>query len=123
MAKKIILGVTLLFFAIAILIFRPVPIVTEDRALSEAGIVTAVYEGGTNDVVFRLENNDRRFYINRGLENGLELDDLRKRLIGNEIVLKYPKYWTPLDWDDQVKHVSKLEFRGEVLFNELRPSS
>ena len=62
----------------------------------------------------------RRFYINRGLENGLELNNLKEKLIGNSIVVKYPKYWTPLDWNDKIKHISKVEFNNEILFNELK---
>ena len=113
-----VLGV--LFFIVAILIFRPVPIVSESRALIESGTVKDVYEGGVNDVVIRLEETKRRFYINRGLENGLDLADLRNQLIGQEVTMKYPKYWTPLDWNNSIRHISKLEYNGEVLFNELK---
>ena len=120
MIKKIFVGIGILFFLIAVLIFRPVPIVTEDKAITETGIVKYIYEGGIKDVVFKLEDNDRRFYINRGLENGLTLEGLREKLIGKEVVLKYPKYWTPLDWNDRVKHLSKVEFGEDVIFNELK---
>jgi len=122
MLKKLFIGFGTLFFVVAILIFRPVPIVPEDRALVEKGIVSDIYEGGKNDVVFRLENKKRRYYINRGLENGLELADLEERLIGREVTLKYPDYWTPLDWNDEIKHLSKVEIEGEIIFNELKPA-
>ena len=116
---KFLIVITIVFFLIAVAILRPVPIVSEDRAIVEKGIVADIYEGGKFDVVFLLENTERRFYINRGLENGLNLDTLKEKLIGKEVTLKYPKYWTPLDWDDKIKHISKLEFKGQVLFNEL----
>ena len=122
MLKKLFIGLGILFFVAAVLIFRPVPIVSEDRAIVETGIVSDIYEGGENDVVFRLENQKRRYYINRGLENGLELADLQERLIGREITLKYPDYWTPLDWNDEIKHLSKVETEAEVIFNELKPA-
>jgi len=121
MLKKLFIGFGILFFLFAVLILRPVPIVSEDRAIMETGIVSDIYEGGENDLVFRLENKKRRYYINRGLENGLDLTDLQKRLIGREITLKYPDYWTPLDWNDEIKHLSKVEIQGEVIFNELKP--
>ena len=73
------------------LIFRPVPIVSESNAISEIGIVKEIYSNKGNDVIFVMENTDRRFYINRGLENGLELNNLKEKLIGNSIVVKYPK--------------------------------
>ena len=119
--KKLFIGFGILFFLFAVLILRPVPIVSEDRAIMETGIVSDIYEGGENDLVFRLENKKRRYYINRGLENGLDLTDLQKRLIGREITLKYPDYWTPLDWNDEIKHLSKVEIQGEVIYNELKP--
>ncbi len=102
------------------LIFRPVPIVTESEAIVEKGIVSDIYEGGVKDIAFRLENNQRVYYINRGLEQGLNLKELKKKLIGNEVVFKYPKHWTPLDWNNKIKHISKIEINGEVIFNELK---
>ena len=122
--KKIIkitlVSFSLIILIIAVLIFRPVPIVSESNAISEIGIVREIYSNKGNDIIFVMENTDRRFYINRGLENGLGLNNLKEKLIGNSIVVKYPKYWTPLDWNDKIKHISKVEFNNEILFNELK---
>ena len=122
--KKIIkitlVSFSLIILIIAVLIFRPVPIVSESNAISEIGIVKEIYSNKGNDIIFVMENTDRRFYINRGMENGLELNNLKEKLIGNSIVVKYPKYWTPLDWNDKIKHISKVEFNNEILFNELK---
>lgn len=119
-AKIVLISFSLLIFIIAVLIFRPVPIVSENKAISESGIVKEIYSNKGNDVIFVIENNERRFYINRGLENGLELNNLKEKLIGNEIVVKYPNYWTPLDWNNSVRHISKVEFNDEIVFNELK---
>ena len=119
-AKIVLISFSLLIFIIAVLIFRPVPIVSEDKAISESGIVKEIYSNKGNDVIFVMENTERRFYINRGLENGLELNNLKEKLIGNEIVVKYPNYWTPLDWNNSVIHISKVEFNDEIVFNELK---
>lgn len=118
--KVIFYTCVLLFFGLFFLIFRPVPIVEEERAIVEKGVVTQLYGTAGNDIVLVLKNTKRRFYINRGLENGLKIDTLTKKLMGKEITLKYPKYWTPLDWNHEVKHISKLAFENEVLFNELK---
>jgi hypothetical protein len=122
MIQRILLGSSLIIVLLAVFIFKPVPIVTEDRAVAETGTVTEIYEGGENDVVFRFAETTRRFYINRGLENGLELNQLREELIGKEITVKYPHYWTPLDWNNTVRHISKVEFGENVIFNELKPT-
>ncbi|OIQ30872.1 MAG: hypothetical protein BM564_01275 [Bacteroidetes bacterium MedPE-SWsnd-G2] len=107
-------------FVCALLIFRPVPIVSEHKAITENGIVTQIYSNQGNDIIFILKGNKTRFYINRGLEYGLELNDLKEKLIGKLVVVKYPKYWTPLDWNNSIRHLSKVEFNNEVLFNELK---
>ncbi|MCG2420540.1 hypothetical protein K8089_16075 [Aequorivita sp. F47161] len=119
-AKIILISFSLIILIIAVLIFRPVPIVTEDKTISESGIVSEIYSNKGNDVIFVMENTERRFYINRGLENGLKLNNLKEKLIGNSIIVKYPKYWTPLDWNNSVRHISKVEFNDEIVFNELK---
>ena len=108
MNKKILIGIVALLIIAFFSIFRPVPIVTESEAIVEKGIVSDIYEGGVKDVAFRLENNQRVYYINRGLEQGLNLKDLKNKLIGNEVVIKYPKYWTPFDWNNKIQHISKV---------------
>ena len=118
--KITLVSFILIVSLIAVLIFRPVPIVPESMAISEIGIVKEIYSNKGNDVIFIMLNTDRKFYINRGLENGLELNNLKEKLIGNSIVMKYPKYWTPLDWNNSIRHISKVEFKNEVIFNELK---
>ena len=118
--KITLVSFILIVSIIAVLIFRPVPIVSESKAISEIGIVKEIYSNKGNDVIFVMLNTDRKFYINRGLENGLELNNLKEKLIGNSIVMKYPKYWTPLDWNNSIRHISKVEFKNEIIFNELK---
>lgn len=88
--------------------------------MSENGIVKEIYSNKGNDIIFIMKNTNRKFYINRGLKNGLELNNLKQKLIGKRIVVKYPKHWTPLDWNNSLRHISKVEFNGEILFNELK---
>lgn len=102
-----------------VLALRPVPLVTEEEALSEKGIVEDISEGGENDIVFSLKNSDQTFYVNRGLEKGLEINNLKEKLVGKRVTIKYPKHWTPLDWDNSIKHLSKVESSDKVIFNEL----
>ncbi|NNE29337.1 MAG: hypothetical protein HKN16_06860 [Saprospiraceae bacterium] len=118
--NRILLGFGILLFIGALLVFRPVPIVKEEKALTKLGTVERIYEGGVKDVVFRLEGDPTRYYINRGLENDLNLETLRADLLGKNVTIKYPKYWTPLDPKNCIRHLSKLEFEGRVIFNELK---
>ena len=84
-----------------------------------AGVVSEIWPGPSFDVLFKLKNREQIFYINRGLENGLDLDNLKNDLIGKMILLKHPKYWTPLDPFNSVRHVSKLEFQGKTVYSEM----
>ena len=118
--KITLVSFILIVSIIAVLIFRPVPIVSESKAISEIGILKEIYTNKGNDVIFIMLNTERKFYINRGLEYGLELNNLKEKLIGNPIVMKYPKYWTPLDWNNSIRHLSKVEFKNEIIFNELK---
>lgn len=113
----IIVGLACL--GLGILTLRPVPIPVEKDCLSLTGIVSEVYEAGTKDVVFKLQGLDKTFYINRGLERGLDLTKLRAELTNKEIVILYPKYWTPLDPANSARHVSKIECDGRTVFTEI----
>lgn len=109
----------LLLLGLGVLSFRPVPVPDENDCLSLKGTVSEVYEAGVKDVVFKLQGLDKKFYINRGLERGLDLKKLRADLTNKEILIKYPKYWTPLDPGNSVRHISKLECDGRPVFTEL----
>ena len=119
MRKLIFLLFGLLFLVLVAMILRPVPIPAEEDLLVETGTVVAIYEAGTKDVVFQLAHTDVRYYINRGLEKGLNLSLLKATLMDQEITIKYPSYWTPLDPRNDDRHVTKLEYAGEVIFSDL----
>ncbi len=102
-----------------LLIMRPVPIPGENDCLVVKGTVDHIYEGGVKDVVFVLNDHKTRYYINRGLEQGLDLEQLRESLLQQEITIKYPEYWTPLDHTNSIRHISKVEFGDNVIFSEL----
>ncbi len=114
----IFLGIS--FFIFAALVLRPVPIPKDaNELLVKKGQVVRIFEGGVNDVVFKFKGDKTSYYINRGLEYDLVLEDLQKELTGKEITVKYPEYWTPLDPNHKSKHLCILEFEGKELFNEI----
>lgn len=121
MFKRVFSGLCPLVILLAVMVLTPVPFVSEDKAIVERGIVKNIWKDGVKDIVFKLEKNPRKFYMNRGFESRLNLEKLREKLIGNEVVFKYPRYWTPLDWNDQIRHLSKVEYGEEEIFNELKP--
>ena len=120
MKKSILLTLFFLFLIACILVFRPVPIVKEEKALVVSGVVEKIKLTEGNDFVFKLKGNPTRYYINRGIETGLNYDEFEQKVLGQYVVVKYPKYWTPLDWNNTVRHISKVELDSETLFSELR---
>lgn len=117
--KPLFLGMGFVFIILAAMTLKPVPMVSEKECLSQVGIVSEVFEGGTLDVVIRLKDNDERFYINRGLERGLDLVTIKSDLIGHEVTLKYPDHWTPLDPFNRTHHLSKVVLGDKVIFTEI----
>ena len=112
-----ILCVALIGFMV--LILRPVPILPEKDCETLKGTVTNVYEGGAKDVVLTLNGQRKLYYVNRGLERGLDLNTLKRQLINEEVVIKYPDYWTPLNINERSIHISKIEHKGKTVFTEL----
>ncbi|MEM7106410.1 MAG: hypothetical protein AAF502_25000 [Bacteroidota bacterium] len=107
------------FVIFALLALRPVMIVSEEKCNVVTGEVTAIYEGGPQDVVFHLKDNPMTLYINRGLEQGLNLETLKEDLVGQSVTIHYPPHWTPLDPNNKFKHISKVTYEGEVVFSEI----
>lgn len=112
-----LIGIVLL--GLGIFVLRPVPIPAEKDCLVTKGIVSGIYEGGTHDVVFKLKDQTKQFYVNRGTENGLDINKLQNEIMDKEIVIKYPNYWTPLDPGKTILHASKIEFNGKTIYSEI----
>lgn len=108
-----------LFVLLAIFTLCPVPTPPEKDCITIKGTVTHIYEGGVKDVVFVLDGRKETYYINRGLEQGLNLATLKKELEGKEITIKYPDYWSLLDPGKSLRHISKIEYMGATVFSEI----
>jgi hypothetical protein len=115
----IISALIIVFVSFFILAMRPVPIPAEEDCLTISGTVTLVSESEGKDVRIKLQGVDQIFYVNRGLEAGLNLIQLNNDLLHKHITIKYPRYWTPLDPSNAIRHVSKIEVDGMTIFSEL----
>ena len=86
---------------------------SEDNSVYKSGIVTAIYEGGVKDAVFKLEDDKTNYYINRGLENGLDLKMLKSELLNNKITLWYAKGMVK-----NPRHMTRLVFKDSIYYTE-----
>ncbi len=107
-----------LIFVLVLLGLRPVPHYGEKECIALKGTVSGIYEGGVHDVIFKLKEHKQTFYVNRGLEHGLNIAKLKSQLINKEITVKYPDYWAPLVSMDLTRHICKIELEGQTLFTE-----
>lgn len=116
--KKILLIVSIVVI-IAFLGYRPVNSARQNcRHIS--GVVSSVSEAGTNDALIKLDGTDDNYYINRGLESRLALEDLRKEVLGKQVVISYAKHWTFIPQRFS-KHISELKMGSNILYSEFVP--
>jgi len=78
-----------------------------------SGIVLKIEERATKDIVFTIKGNPYTYYINRGLEQGLDLKVLESRLVGQEITL-----WHAGTWLSKGGHIAQLVHEDDILFTE-----
>ncbi len=109
-----ILGIALMGFLL--INYLKVPILPESELSIVEGKVDAVFEGGVHDLCLRIEGNDKVYYINRGLENGLDLDEMKEKLEGEVVTIKHPSY--PAMNLGKSIHLSILRINNETLYDE-----
>ncbi len=109
----------IIFMALAIQTFRPVRNVQPEDVLKIEGIVTDIKEAPGFDIVITLENDDHYYYINRGLQLNLTIEELQRELLNKKATLYSIKRWTIFTQDRNMGHVSKLMIEDKVLFNEI----
>jgi len=117
--KKIVIAS--IFFVLLItlaLVFRPVPIASPENTLITYGTIEEVYEAGENGFVFRLKGDDRLYYIDQGLRNGLTFTALQAELPGQPVEIHYVKYWTPIDPLSKLKHIAKVDVNSTTIYAE-----
>lgn len=76
------------------------------------GTVTSVVcYGDSKDISFSVKGQSKSYYINRGLEKGLDCNTLTEKLVGSEAEISYVS---------PVTHINRLSYNGEVVYSELK---
>jgi len=96
---------------------RPVSASNEADCNVVKGTVVKIHEGGENDIVFRLKEDSKIYYINRGLEKGLTFEGLTEKVMDREITIWSAKHWTPLDLKGKVNPICKVSLKEEILYS------
>ncbi len=103
----------LLFLFLAL---RPISVHSLADCGEAEGELLRLEETGVRDLSLWIAGDERHFYINRGLEKGLDLDALQAGLLGRPVTLHYARHWTPLNPFSNHRHVVQLEAGGELVF-------
>jgi len=119
----IVLGFILfvLSFSFLLLVLRPVPQVKTHNVKEMTVQLEKVFEGPSNDIVFKIKNLEVYPYINRGLEKGLSIEKIRSQVLGKNLKIKLVKHWTPLDWSQKSPTLAYLEVEDSsiIVYNAM----
>ena len=119
--RRIIVALSVLaFVGIVLMALRPVTTPNRSNTRYVEAEVLNVYAGdGENDIVIELSGHDDSFYINRGLEKNLDIQDLQSALLGEKIELVYISHWTPLR-NITPRHIAEISKKGQIIYTELK---
>ena len=74
--------------------------------------IIEITEGPSFDIVFH-DNETDRYYINLGLENGLNLDSLNVKVLNKTVTLHLPKLFYGTS-----EHIAQLAIGDEIIYTE-----
>lgn len=115
-----IIFVLFIAFMIAVIqTFRPVRNVQPDDVMKIEGVVTDIQEGPGFDIVITIKNDEHYYYINRGLQHHLTINQLQSKVLNKKVTLYTIERWTIFTRDKNMGHISKLMIDDEVIFNEI----
>ena len=74
--------------------------------------ITKIHEGSSNDIMFSDKQGDN-YYINRGLERGLNLDSLNAKVLNKSVTLHLSKLWLVTS-----EHIAQIAIGNDIIFTE-----
>ncbi|MGH1384191.1 hypothetical protein [Kordia sp.] len=114
---------TFIFLGIALVVFlaysfKPVTTVKSDDCVLISGKIVSIKKGDTNDIQIRLENDSHYYYINRGLEKGINLKQLSSKVLNKTVTLYCPNRWSLVNPDGIIPQISQMEKGTTVVYSE-----
>jgi hypothetical protein len=112
--KRTISSIILILFLFAFLVFKSCVIVNPQPEDCEIVQITIkkITEGPSYDIVFH-DNKTDYFYINRGLEQGLNLETLNAKVLNKTVTLHLPKMLFGTS-----EHIAQMAIGDEIIFTE-----
>jgi len=92
--------------------------VSREQVKKASGVVTAIYASGSHDAVFKISDSKMVFCIKRHLKKGVDLADLKSKVLGKKVTILYTEKWTPFDPSSK-KQIAELISDEDLLYSEL----
>lgn len=86
-----------------------------ENCVVETAKIVKITEGPSYDIVFHDDGTDY-FYINRGLEQGLNLDSLNAKVLNKTVTLHLAKIIGGITSE----HISQLAIDDEIIYTEFK---
>lgn len=83
-----------------------------EKCVVETKKIVKITVGSSNDIVLSDDGTDH-YYINRGLEYGLNLDSLNAKVLNKTVTLHLPKLWLGTS-----EHIAQLAVGDEIIYTE-----
>ncbi|WP_431156797.1 hypothetical protein [Winogradskyella poriferorum] len=112
---SLITGFALIFLCFLLLKSCIINNPTPEDCVVKSVRVTKITEGSSYDIVFRDDGTDF-YYINRGLEQGLNLDSLKRKVLNKTVTLHLAKVVGGITSE----HISQLALGDEIIFTEFK---
>ncbi len=111
---------TVLIIALLFLVFRPIS-VSRDNSIVIKTTIDKVSQGSEDNIILKLNNTSGIFYINHGLQKGLNLDTLQQELQNREVSVLYLKsnFFSGLSPVRGTKYITELKLGDKVIYSEL----
>jgi hypothetical protein len=84
------------------------------------GIVSSIFNNGNYDIGIGIEGDKTLYYINRGTEQGLDIDSLRQHYLNKRLKVYYVNVFTILDPRGRLRHVNQLRIGDCLFYTELK---
>ncbi|SHN30925.1 hypothetical protein SAMN04488057_11898 [Cyclobacterium lianum] len=110
----------LIILLVTIYGLRPISTSTlEDTEVIQGNLVSIGSNEKTRDISLKIEGYDKNYYINRGLDGARDIVNLSSEMVRSEVEIFYAKHWTPLDPFGKNKHVSRIVWNGDLIYDEI----
>ena len=121
LGKKVVVSSLFVILMVTLaLVFRPVPQASSANTQRTYGTIEQIFEAGSQGIIFKLKGDDRLFYIDGELTDGMSLNLLEADLEGQNAEIHFVRHWTPIDPLNRRKQIARMEVNKTTLYSAFK---